>query len=303
MQKSIADTNWFNDAKSDYSSQHGEDGIIEYIFDVIGAENKWVTECGALNGMHDSNAHTLIVESNWSALMIEADYSAYEKLVNNYRDLDRATCVNSFISFEGDTKLDNIFSKNKLPKNFDLFVLDIDGNEYHVWDAMVEYKPRVMIVEFNQTIPNEISFIQPRDMSIQQGSSLRALNELGKRKGYRLVAVTDINAFFVREEDASPFENLENSLDSLRPHNKYETKIFQLYDGTLKIAGNTQLIWRKTPIDEEKIQVLSPKDRFFVNGLNSHDWVRKFKYRIRKTPVYPFVLKIRKIKIFRRIVK
>ena len=106
-------------------------------------------------------------------------------------------CVNAFTSFEGPQSLDNIFARTQLPKEFDLFSLDIDGNEYHLWDSLTHYRPRVMLVEFNPTIPNDVAFIQPRDMSVFQGSSLMAFVELGKRKGYELIAANETNAFCI----------------------------------------------------------------------------------------------------------
>ena len=38
---------------------------------------------------------------------------------------------------------------------FDLIVIDIDGNDYHVFDSMMKYRAKCMMVEFNPTIPNK----------------------------------------------------------------------------------------------------------------------------------------------------
>ena len=125
------------------------------------------------------------------------------------------------------------------------------------------YRPRVMLIEFNPTIPNDIVFIQPRDMSVFQGSSLRAFVELGKRKGYELVAANEVNAFFVLKELLQKFGIADNSIDALHTDHRYETALFQLYDGTLKIAGNTRLLWHNLPIEEKKLQVLSRHKRVY----------------------------------------
>lgn len=293
---------WFEKYKENNTSQHGEDGIIEKIFSLIETNNRFIVECGAADGVKNSNAFSLISKKNWTGLLIEGDRTIYEKLKKNYNSFNSVQCVNSFVSFEGEESFDSIFSDNRVPEEFDLLILDIDGNEYHVWESMKKFRPRVVVVEFNQTIPNDIDFVQPKDMSVQQGSSLKSLVRLGGSLGYRLVAVTDINAFFVSEKDAAPFMHLNNDIDTLRPFNPYETKIFQLYDGTLKISGNKKLIWHKVEIDEEKLQVLSKNKRVYLNGISSSTLVRKIKYSIRNIPLlYSLVKEFRKIPFFKKI--
>jgi hypothetical protein len=294
---------WFHKFSKNKTSQHGEDGIIAEIFLQIGTKNKFVVECGAADGVKNSNTYTIVSKQQWGGLLIEGDPTIYETLKRNYGPFPSAKCINSFISFTGKTSFDEIFKVYQVPKDFDLFILDIDGNEFHVWEAIKEFKPRVVVVEFNQSIPNEVDFVQPKDMSIQQGSSLRALARLGGTLGYRLVAVTDINAFFVEKNNAKPFESFNNSLDTIRPHNPYETKLFQLYDGTLKISGNRELLWHRLEIDEEKLQVLPRSKRVYMNGINSNDFIRKVKYRARKSPFYPLIKKVRRVPFFKKIIQ
>ncbi|MEK7095348.1 MAG: hypothetical protein AAB917_01685 [Patescibacteria group bacterium] len=277
----------------DITSEHGEDGVIEKIFEIIGEGSKWCVDLGALNGVHGSNVWHLVKERGWSGVLIEADQTYFERLQKEYIDHKNAHCLKAFISFEGENSLDKIFSRTPLPKTFDLFSLDIDGNEYHLWDSLTDYRPRVMVVEFNPTIPNEVTFIQPRDMKIFQGSSLRALVELAKRKGYELVVANEINAFFVLKELFPKFGIIDNSIETLHTDHQYETKLFQLYDGTLRIAGYDKLLWHKLPISIEKIQVLPPRRRHYPAKISEKDNVRKFKYWVRKFPLYPLVQRIR----------
>lgn len=295
---------WFREYEKDIFSKQGEDGILEKLFKVIGTKNNFSIECGALNGIHDSCVRNLIVNENWSGLLIEGDESAFEALKENYSKYNKAKCIHAFISFKGPYSVDTLFEKHEVPLDPDLFVLDIDGNEYHIWESMCTYRPRVMVIEFNPTIPNEVSFIQPKNMNIQQGSSLKALYELGLKKGYELVAVTDLNAFFVDKNiDREFFKDYETELDTLRPNNPFETKLYQLYDGTLKISGYDSLFWHKKKIDENKLQVLNRSERIFPNGINSNATIRKIKYLVRKTPLYPIVIALRKNSIFRRLIK
>lgn len=203
-------------------------------------------------------------------------------------------CVNAFVSFKGKNSLDNIFSRTPLPKTFNLFSLDIDGNEYHLWDSLTNYLPRVMLVEFNPSIPNDVVFIQPRDMNVFQGSSLRALVELGKRKGYELIAANEINAFFVLKELLPKFGIADNSINALHTDHRYETKLFQLYDGTLHISGYKRLLWHNVPIDEEELQVLPRWKRVYPARISPSSFVRNVKYMLRKLPWYGFIQRLRK---------
>lgn len=277
------------------TSEHGEDGVIEKIFEIIGEGGKWCVDLGALNGVHGSNVWHLIKDNNWAGIMIEADRTYFERLQKEYIDNKKVQCINTFVSFEGEDSLDRIFAKTSLPKVFDLFSLDIDGNEYHLWESLSDYRPRVMIVEFNPTIPNDVEFIQPRDMKVFQGSSLRALVELGKRKGYELIATNEVNAFFVLKELFFKFGISDNSIDVLHTCHKYETKLFQLYDGTLCISGYNRLFWHNLPILPEKIQVLPARKRYYPAKINQNKGVRLLKYWVRKLPIYSLIQRTRKL--------
>lgn len=281
------------DFSRDITSEHGEDGVVEKIFQTIGERERWCVELGALNGVHGSNVWNLIKKNGWSGVLIEADKTYFEKLQKEYASIDGAHCINAFVSFSGENSLDKLFARTPLPQTFDLFSLDVDGNEYHLWDSMVEYRPRVMVVEFNPSIPNDVVFIQPRDMKVFQGSSLRALSELGKKKGYELVATNEVNAFFVRRELFPKFGIIDNSVETLHTDHQYETKLFQLYDGTLKITGQKQLIWHNVTINEEKLQILPHRARRYPAHIDESNSVRTFKYWVRKFPFYPLLQRVR----------
>ena len=121
----------------------------------------------------------------------------------------------------------------------------------------------VVVVEFNPTIPNDVVFIQDPDPTLNQGASLRALIELGKAKSYELVAATTCNAVFVDKALFGRFNIADNSIDAMHDLGNLETKFFQLYDGTLMLAGNDRLNWHGLAIDPEKIQVLPKHLRRF----------------------------------------
>lgn len=277
------------------TSEYGEDGIIEQIFEIVGEESRWCVELGALNGTHHSNVWTLIKHKGWNGVLIEADKTYYEKLRAEYADCPHAHTVQAFVSFEGEYSLDAIFSRTPLPHEFDLLSLDIDGNDYHLWESLSKYMPRVLVIEFNPSIPDSISFVQPRDMDVFQGSSLRAVVDLSKEKGYELIAVNEGNAFFVQSALFPRFGIEDNSLERMHTDHRYETQVFQLYDGTLVYAGNTNLIWHKKPMDLENMQALPENDRKYPARISSHEHIRSLKYLVRKQSWYTVLQRVRKV--------
>ena len=124
--------------------------------------------------------------------------------------------------------LDAILSTTNISRTFDLLSIDIDGNDYHVWNDLRNYQPKVVVIEINPSIPNNIHFVQERNQTVKQGSSLLAFQGLGMEKGYELVECTLINAFFVKRELYPLFDIEDNTLESIYTDRQCQTQIFQL---------------------------------------------------------------------------
>ena len=184
-----------------------------------------------------------------------------------FRDLEqthgasgRNVLLNAFVGFSKSDSLDVLLSQCEIPKNFDLLSIDIDGNDYHVWEAMEEYRPKLVVIEFNPSLSNTALFVQKRDPRASHGSSPASLVELGKRKGYELVAVTPLSLLFVSSEHYGAFGIADNSLalmrdDSQLPH------IFFGYDGHVflsegNVAGPIAVGWHHLKLRESDVQAL-----------------------------------------------
>jgi len=259
--------NWLNQSKRNVASQEGEDGIIEQIFEILPGVDRWCVEFGAGDGKLFSNTFNLINHHHWSSVQIESNDLKFEALSQRYAQNPKVSCINQLIDFEGKNTLDRVLQSTSIPVEFDLLLIDIDGNDYHVWNSLQHYKPKLAIVEFNPSIPNCVEFVQVKDMSVNHGSSLLALNNLAQLKGYELVAATNLNAFFVDRKYFDLFEIQDNSIWAIHQDIQYLTHVFQLYDGTLVICGNNKLIWHDIEVDfrvvQEEIQILPPELRFF----------------------------------------
>ena len=90
----------------------------------------------------------------------------------------------------------------------DFLSIDIDSNDYWVWQAIDVINPRVVAIEYNATLRPPMSVVVPYradaewDGSNYYGASLEALVKLGARKNYRIVgcSIAGVNAFFVRAD-------------------------------------------------------------------------------------------------------
>ncbi len=122
------------------------------------------------------NQHTLLIESKgFSAVLIEADRNRFNDLQRSYSHLGSCITINRFVGFKENYNLDHILSTTNIPNNFDFLSIDIDGNDFHVWKAISKYRPKLVAIEFNPTIPTQVRFIQPADPSINQCASLLSL--------------------------------------------------------------------------------------------------------------------------------
>jgi hypothetical protein len=195
------------------TSQDGEDGIIERIFARVPPLSRLCVEFGAWDGKHVSNVWNLWANEGWSAVLIEADRAKHRELVAATADHPNVTALCGYVTAEGDGRLDALLAGAATARPVDLLSIDIDGNEYDVWQAVSDYRARAVIVEHNPTIPPHIEFVSHGANYV--GSSARALVELGKALGYELVACTMTNCIFVSADLYPALEIERNDLADL----------------------------------------------------------------------------------------
>lgn len=269
---------WLTDYQHSVYSQSGEDGIIEKILEIIPGKNGWCVEFGALDGRSMSNTRNLIENKDYSAILIEGSKASYKELCKEFSNNPKVKTLNKFVGFGRNDNLDKLLLETSVPIDFDFLSIDIDGNDYHVWKAIKAYRPKVVCVEFNPTIPTEINFVQPADPKVSQGASLLALVELGKSKAYEIVSVLGVNAFFVRSEYFPLFKIIDNRPEVLRTNLESITHIFFGYDGTVFLRGSQKLPWHcNLQIKEADLQRL-PK--FLRKYPGNYNWLQLLAFGI-----------------------
>lgn len=258
--------------RKDVHSQNGEDGVLVKIFSLLPKrKGHWGVEFGAWDGIVASNTSNLIRHKGWHGVYIEADSERFKELIRNYGDNPRVYCMQKFIEIKGVNTLDNLLKGlSEVPEDFDLLSIDIDSCDYHVWKSIKRYAPRVVIIEFNPSIPLDYNYVQPPDFSIHDESNLGILVELGKAKGYELISCVENNAIFVKKEFYRLFGLTDNRPEVLfGPFlKKWQTHLWQGYDGTLHIVGCDRLVVHNIRIRESKIQVLPKFMRIFPGKTN-----------------------------------
>jgi hypothetical protein len=200
----------FDDVGFRIFSQTDEDGILLYLFALLGMGGRRAVDIGAADGV-DSNVANLVVHHNWDALMLEDNPEFVESGREFYRRRSDTwmhpprqlrTCVTT-------ENVNALLSENGFDGELDLLSIDIDGSDYWIWSALECARPRVVVVEYNNmwgpdeavTVPNRPT-AATRVHPDYYSASLAAFERLGRTKGYRLVGCNrhGFNAFFVRED-------------------------------------------------------------------------------------------------------
>ena len=212
-------------------SQSGQDGIIEEIFRRVGTGNRVFVEFGVAAGGGFENNTTYLLAKGWSGHWIDADPAGAERIQRqmgtfiqrgNLKFLgDRVTAEN----------IGPLFERFGVPEEFDVLSIDIDSNDYQVWNALRRYRPRLVVIEYNPFFPSSANWVRPYDanrawepMAMEFGASLKAFETLGRELGYSLVGcdITGSDAFFVRsdlvgDKFCQPFTT-ENHFEPMRYH-------------------------------------------------------------------------------------
>ena len=187
-------------------SQHDEDGITEAIFDRIGVTDRRFVEFGVGDGVENGTLYCLL--KGWEGAWIEGSAACFEAIQAQFAFLVADTRLRIRHALVTPENIETLFEQLEVPAEFDFLSIDIDNHDYWVWRGLRRYRPRVVAIEYNASFGDRVRCVIPYrpgaiwDYTNYFGASLKALEELGLEKGYRLVGcnVTGVTAFFVRED-------------------------------------------------------------------------------------------------------
>ena len=216
-------------ASYEYSlqSQNGEDGILRFLFAEIGFGTRRFVEFGF--GAHQCNSLRLILHEQFTGLLMDGSQEQCDffSLAAAKRGLEGVQAVRAFVTREN---LNELIAGHGLSGEIDFLSLDVDGNDYWLWEALTCVSPRVACIEYNAGLGPELSWTVPYDPEFERyakhpsgffhGASLKAMESLGRRKGYRLIGCdsTGTNAFFLREDVHAPSIPTRSAAEAFRPH-------------------------------------------------------------------------------------
>lgn len=191
-------------------SQFEEDGLLLFLFSVLGTTNQVFVEIGSDDGIN-SNCANLAMNFGWTGLFIDGNKKAIErgrKFYNKYPHPwgPKPEFINAMILREN---VNELIRNAGIEGEIDLLSVDIDGNDYWIWDALEVVSPRVVIIEThvefgmnNIVVPYDKDYVYPGKHPDYHGASPIAMARLAKRKGYCLVGANRLgfNMIFVKEE-------------------------------------------------------------------------------------------------------
>ena len=194
-------------------SQNSEDGILLYLFSLLGATSRTCIEICAGDGI-ECNSANLILNHGWTGLLVDGQEALVQRGRKFYASHpDTFSFPPKFAHAWVDREtVNDLISSHGFAGEVDLLSLDLDGVDYWIWDAIEVIRPRVVAAETqciwgaerSVTVPYKRDFQSPliQGFGVYSGASLPAFVSLAARKGYRLVGTQSLgfNAFFVRND-------------------------------------------------------------------------------------------------------
>lgn len=199
------------DAEFKVFSQFGEDGIIQYLVRIAEVpHNAEIFVEFGVESYSEANTRFLLQNNNWRGLVIDGSKRNIDicKSAPIFWKYD-LTAFSAFVDAEN---INKIIGDAGFKGEIGILSIDLDGNDYWVWEKVNAVNPIIVVCEFNSlfgarhavTIPYDPAFrrTQSHYSNLYFGCSLKALELLGKKKGYALVGTNSngSNAFFVRRD-------------------------------------------------------------------------------------------------------
>lgn len=190
-------------------SQFGDDGILQWLVARLPTLPKRFVEFG-VEDYSEANTRFLMVNNGWRGLVMDGSQENMARLLRRpwfwRHDLEARNC---FVTREN---VDGEIARWARGEPVGLLHIDVDGNDYWLWDAVQAVVPGVVVMEYNAVLGAERAITIPYQADFRRltahhsgqyfGASLAALAHLANIKGYSLIGCNSAgnNAYFVRRE-------------------------------------------------------------------------------------------------------
>ena len=177
-------------------SQHDEDGITEEIFRRIGCMNRFFVEFGVGDGLENGTLYCLL--KGWKGVWIDGSAICVDTIEDRLEFLIQSGQLRIRYAFITAENITSHFNDLDVPSEFDLLSIDIDNNDYWVWKAISQYRPRVVAIEYNASYGKTVSRVVPyRPTSTWNytnyfGAKLKRSKSLANRRGIVWSAATTL---------------------------------------------------------------------------------------------------------------
>jgi len=208
-------------------SQYEEDGKLLLILAAIGMQNKTFVEIGSDDGIN-SNCANLALNFGYHGLFLDGNPRSiergkrfYSKYPHPWMFAPKFKCAK--VTAEN---INELVTEAGLKGDIDVLSIDIDGNDYWVWNALEAVSPNIVIIEThvefgmrNIVVPYDPTYFFPGKHPVYHGASPIAMVNLAKKKGYRLVGANDLGFNFIFVKNGMGEAHLpEVSVESVLTH-------------------------------------------------------------------------------------
>lgn len=229
-------------------SQFNEDGIIQFLINNLDIKNHSFIEIGVEN-YEEANTRFLLENNCWQGMIVDSSLENISHIKK--QDYYWRYNIKAKDAFVTKDNINKIIQIDNPQQNIGLLSIDIDGNDYWIWESISTVKPDILIIEYNSLFGSEErlslkydeNFIRPQKgiYKCLYGASLQALTNLSKKKGYSLVAINSNgnNAFFVKNEI------LNNKIYKREVRQCYKKNTFKEYINSkneIDVLNNDELI-------------------------------------------------------------
>lgn len=190
-------------------SQFGEDGIIQWLLRRVPTGARVFVEFG-VEDYREANTRFLLVNDRWSGLVMDGSPENVRRIRRD--PISWSNTLASECAFIDRDNVNRLIGGHGIQGDIGLLSVDVDGNDYWIWQAIDVISPRIVICEYNSlfgpsravTIPYDPAFVRSRAhySQVYYGASISALTDLARSKGYSLVGSNRAgnNIFFVRDD-------------------------------------------------------------------------------------------------------